>query len=396
MKYCFSKRIQKTPKSFIREILKVTQQPEVISFAGGLPNPSLIDTEGILEAAETVIKEDGRNALQYSNTEGYLPLREYIAERYRKRYGLLISSDEILITNGSQQCLDLLGKILIDKDDAVLIERPGYLGAIQAFSLYEPEFFSVGLFEDGPDTNELQNIVSEENPKIFYGIPNSQNPSGITYSREKREEIGEILSDTDTLFIEDDAYGELNFTDEIFEPVKKYLPDLGVMTGSFSKIISPGMRLGWICAPTEIIDKISTAKQASDLHSNYLSQRIITQYLQTNDIDIHIQKIRSEYSNRCSFMTRLMDEMFPAEIGHTSPKGGMFIWLTLPQNISSQKLFEKAMEKNVAILPGYPFYVNGGGDNTVRINFSNSDEDDIRKGIEVLSDIFADTDKIKK
>ena len=396
MKYCFSKRIQKTPKSFIREILKVTQQPEVISFAGGLPNPSLIDTEGILEAAETVIKEDGRNALQYSNTEGYLPLREYIAERYRKRYGLLISSDEILITNGSQQCLDLLGKILIDKDDAVLIERPGYLGAIQAFSLYEPEFFSVGLFEDGPDTNELQNIVSEENPKIFYGIPNSQNPSGITYSKDKREEIGKILSDTDTLFIEDDAYGELNFTYEIFEPVKKYLPDLGVMTGSFSKIISPGMRLGWICAPTEIIDKISTAKQASDLHSNYLSQRIITQYLQTNDIDIHIQKIRSEYSNRCSFMTRLMDEMFPAEIEHTSPKGGMFIWLTLPQNISSQKLFEKAMEKNVAILPGYPFYVNGGGDNTVRINFSNSDEDDIRKGIEVLSDIFADTDKIKK
>lgn len=396
MKYCFSKRIQKTPKSFIREILKVTQQPEVISFAGGLPNPSLIDTKGILEAAETVIKEDGRNALQYSNTEGYLPLREYIAERYRKRYGLLISSDEILITNGSQQCLDLLGKILIDKDDAVLIERPGYLGAIQAFSLYEPEFFSVGLFEDGPDTNELQNIVSEENPKIFYGIPNSQNPSGITYSREKREEIGEILSDTDTLFIEDDAYGELNFTDEIFMPVKKYLPNLGVLTGSFSKIISPGMRLGWICAPAEIIDKISTAKQASDLHSNYLSQRIITQYLQTNDIDIHIQKIRSEYSNRCSFMTRLMDEMFPAEIEHTSPKGGMFIWLTLPQNISSQKLFEKAMEKNVAILPGYPFYVNGGGDNTVRINFSNSDEDDIRKGIEVLSDIFADTDKIKK
>ncbi|MDD3977587.1 MAG: PLP-dependent aminotransferase family protein [Methanomicrobium sp.] len=396
MKYCFSKRIQKTPKSFIREILKVTQQPEVISFAGGLPNPSLIDTKGILEAAETVIKEDGRNALQYSNTEGYLPLREYIAERYRKRYGLLISSDEILITNGSQQCLDLLGKILIDKDDAVLIERPGYLGAIQAFSLYEPEFFSVGLFEDGPDTNELQNIVSEENPKIFYGIPNSQNPSGITYSREKREEIGEILSDTDTLFIEDDAYGELNFTDEIFMPVKKYLPNLGVLTGSFSKIISPGMRLGWICAPAEIIDKITTAKQASDLHSNYLSQRIITQYLQTNDIDIHIQKIRSEYSNRCSFMTRLMDEMFPAEIEHTSPKGGMFIWLTLPQNISSQKLFEKAMEKNVAILPGYPFYVNGGGDNTVRINFSNSDEDDIRKGIEVLSDIFADTDKIKK
>lgn len=388
MKYSFSRRIQKTPKSFIREILKVTQNPEVISFAGGLPNPGLIDTEGILKAAETVLKNDGRNVLQYSNTEGYAPLRQFIADRYKNRYNISINPEEILITNGSQQCLDLLGKVFIDKNDAVAMERPGYLGAIQAFSLFEPEFFPIEMHNDGPDSGELKKVISEENPKIFYGIPNSQNPSGITYSIEKRKEIGEILTDSDTVFVEDDAYGELNFTGDILPPVKKYLPDLGILTGSFSKIISPGMRLGWVCAPEEIIDRISTAKQASDLHSNYLSQRIIAEYLLTNNIDEKILKIQEEYKLRCSLMTDLMDEMFPPEILHTNPKGGMFIWLNLPKNYSSQKLFEKAMNKNVAVLPGNPFYVDGGGDNTARINFSNADEEGIRTGIEVLSKIF--------
>lgn len=393
MKYCFSKRIQKTPKSFIREILKVTQRPEIISFAGGLPNPSLIDAEGIKKAAETVIKTDGKNALQYSNTEGYLPLRQFIAERYNKKFNLNANPDQILITNGSQQCLDLTGKVFIDKDDAIAIERPGYLGAIQAFSLYEPEFFPITLHDDGPDTDELKRITDAENPKLFYGIPNSQNPSGISYSEAKRKEIAEILKEKDTVFIEDDAYGELSFDKITPAPVKKYLPDMGVITGSFSKIVSPGMRMGWIYAPEEIIDKISTAKQASDLHSNYLSQRIIAEYLRTNDIDAHIQKICSEYKSRCSLMTKLMDETFPQSVSHTNPNGGMFVWITLPKGFSSQELFEKAMEKNVAVLPGSPFYVDGGGENTARINFSNSDEDKIITGISVLAKIFCDWEK---
>ncbi|MBP2132786.1 2-aminoadipate transaminase [Methanomicrobium sp. W14] len=390
MKYGFSARIQKTPKSFIREILKVTQKPEVISFAGGLPNPSLIDTEKILEAAEEVISKDGRNALQYSTTEGYLPLRKYIAERYSKRYGIKADPDEILITNGSQQCLDLIGKIFIDKNDGVVIERPGYLGAIQAFSIFEPEFFPVNLSGEGPDTEELERIVSYENPKLFYGIPNSQNPSGITYSKEKRKEISDILSGTDTVFVEDDAYGELNFSGKTLPPVKKYLPELDIMTGSFSKIVSPGMRMGWIYAPEEILDKISTAKQASDLHSNYLCQRIIAEYLLSNNIDDNIKRIREEYKKRCTYMIDLMNEKFPESVSHTNPEGGMFIWLTLPKGYSSMTLFDKAMEKNVAILPGTPFYCDGGGDNTARINFSNSDEKDIEKGIEVLSKIFSE------
>jgi len=388
MKFSFSRRIQNTPKSFIREILKVTQNPDIISFAGGLPNPSLIDTEGIEKAASKVIKSDGRCALQYSTTEGYPPLREYIAERYNKRYGLDVSADEILVTNGSQQCLDLAGKVFIDKGDAVLMEKPGYLGAIQAFSMFEPEFFSVPLEDDGPDTEILSEILAEETPAFFYGIPNSQNPTGISYSDEKRREVAEILSGADVPFIEDDAYGELRFDGKAIKPVKYYMPELGVMTGSFSKIFSPGMRLGWICADKEILEKVITAKQASDLHSNYLSQRILYKYLEDNDIDAHIKKINSEYKHRADTMIKAIEAELPPEISFTRPEGGMFVWLRFPDNMSSMEIFEKASGRDVVILPGTPFYVNGDGNRTARLNFSNSDDDEIRYGISVLAEVI--------
>ena len=210
--YIFAARMAITPKSFIREILKVTEKPDIISFAGGLPNPALIDVRGIQMASNAVLDLDGRSALQYSTTEGYLPLRQFIAERYKKRLGLTISAEEILITNGSQQCLDLIGKILINAGDHIGIERPGYLGAIQAFSLYEPEFHPVILHEDGPDTAMLEQACNSHPLRFFYGVPNSQNPSGITYSANRRRDIAEILVKTRTLFIEDDAYGELNFS----------------------------------------------------------------------------------------------------------------------------------------------------------------------------------------
>jgi len=388
MKFSFSRRIQNTPKSFIREILKVTENPGVISFAGGLPNPSLIDTEGIEKAASKVIKSDGRCALQYSTTEGYPPLREYIAERYNKRYGLNVSADEILITNGSQQCLDLAGKIFINKGDSVLMEKPGYLGAIQAFSMFEPEFFSVPLEDDGPDTKSLSEIISEESPVFFYGIPNSQNPTGITYSDEKRKDVAGILSEAEVPFIEDDAYGELQFDGKAKKPLKYYLDEKGVMTGSFSKIFSPGMRLGWVCADEEILEKMITAKQASDLHSNYLSQRILYKYLEDNDIDAHIKKINSEYKRRADTMIKAIEAGLPPEISFTRPEGGMFIWLRFPENMSSMEIFEKASERDVVILPGTPFYVNGDGNRTARLNFSNADDDEIRTGISILSDVI--------
>jgi 2-aminoadipate transaminase len=384
----FASRMAKTPKSFIREILKVTEDPRIISFAGGLPSPDLIDVPGIARAAGRVLAADGTIALQYSTTEGYLPLRQFIADRYKKRLGLDIPADEILITNGSQQCLDLIGKVFIDKGDSIAIERPGYLGAIQAFSLYEPRFHPVILHEDGPDTLMLADVVEKYRPKLFYGVPNSQNPSGITYSAERRSEVAAVLAGTGTFFVEDDAYGELNFSGISLPSFGKYLPQQTIITGSFSKILAPGMRLGWIVAPKEVMEQIVIAKQASDLHSNYLCQRIAYEYLSHTDIDSHIRTIQSTYGKRCRLMQDLIRGQFPESVRCTRPEGGMFVWVTLPDGISSMDIFDAAIKEHVAVLPGRPFFIDGGGDNTLRINFSNSSEEMIREGIGRLARVI--------
>lgn len=386
--YAFARRMGRTPKSFIREILKVTEDPGIISFAGGLPSPDLIDVEGISQAAAAVLREDGRTALQYSTTEGYLPLRRFIADRYKKRLGLDVSPDEILITSGSQQSLDLIGKILIDPDDRVAIERPGYLGAIQVFSLYEPVFVPIELEGEGPDPAAFEAALDGDMIKIFYCIPNSQNPSGITYSGERRKECAEILSGTHTIVIEDDAYGELRFSGSSHPPFKKYLPDRTILTGSFSKIFAPGMRLGWVCAPLEVMDQLVVAKQASDLHTNYLSQRIASRYLSDNDLDMHIRKIRVAYKEQRDCMIAAMQEEMPDGVTWTRPEGGMFIWVTLPAGCSSMDIFSDALKEQVAVLPGIPFYVDGGGTETLRLNFSNARHGQITEGIQRLSRVI--------
>jgi 2-aminoadipate transaminase len=380
--------MKKTPRSFIREILKVTGNPAIISFAGGLPSPSQIDVEGIARAAQSVFSEDGKAALQYSTTEGYLPLRKFIADRYKKRLGLSISPDEILITNGSQQCLDLVGKVLINAGDHVAIERPGYLGAIQAFSLYEPAFHPITLNPDGPEIPSLESVLSEFPVKFFYGIPNSQNPSGITYSPDRRKEVADVLAERDTLFIEDDAYGELQFSGKPLHSMRRYLPDQTIITGSFSKILAPGMRLGWMCAPPGIMDQIIIAKQASDLHSNYLSQRIACRYLEDNDIGARIKMIRTAYKTQCDLMVRMLREKFPPSVSYTVPEGGMFVWVTLPKGCSSMAVFENALLENVAVLPGFPFYIDGGGKDTLRLNFSNATEENIVAGMSRLAKVI--------
>ena len=384
----FARRMRATPKSFIREILKVTEKPDIISFAGGLPNPSLIDAEGLAEAAADVFHSDGRSALQYATTEGYLPLRQFIADRYRKRLGLDIPADEILITNGSQQCLDLIGKVMIDPGDRVAIERPGYLGAIQVFSLYEPVFAPIGLDAEGPDLAGLKRTVSGNPAKLFYAIPNSQNPSGITYSEKRRKECTGILEKTGTLVVEDDAYGELQFAPKSLSPLKKYLPGQTLLTGSFSKIVAPGMRLGWVCAPQLVMEQLVVAKQASDLHSNYLSQRIASRYLETADIDAHISRIRNAYSAQACCMLAALEEAMPDGVSWTRPVGGMFIWVTLPPGCSAMEVFSSVLRENVAVLPGLPFYVDGGGNNTLRLNFSNAGPERIAEGIEKLARVI--------
>ncbi|UZW14637.1 PLP-dependent aminotransferase family protein [Clostridium pasteurianum] len=384
MSIVFADRMNKVQKSFIREILKVTENPDVISFAGGLPNPLSFPIKEVKEASEKVLSENGNSVLQYSTTEGYLPLREYIAKRYYKRFGLKVHANEILITNGSQQGLDLIGKVLLNKNDNILIERPGYLGAIQAFSIFEPVFNSVPLNDEGVDTAALRKTLDQCNPKLFYTVPNFQNPSGITYSAENREKIADILKERDTVLIEDDPYGEIRFMGEDLPPIRSKLKDNSIMLGSFSKIVAPAMRLGWICAKGEMMEKLLVAKQAADLHSNYYAQRVVYQFLMDNDLDEHIKKIKRLYKNQRDCMVEMIEKYFPEQVKSTKPEGGMFLWITLLDGVSSLDLFNTAIEENVAFVPGDPFYINKTGMNTLRLNYTNSDENMIEEGIKRL------------
>jgi 2-aminoadipate transaminase len=381
MENIFADRISDVPRSFIREILKVTADPDIISFAGGLPNRDYFPVREIKEACIKVLDSDGKTALQYSTSEGHPALRKFIADRYRDRHGLDIDPDEIIITNGSQQGLDLIGKTLLNEGDHIGIENPGYLGAIQAFAIYKSLFHPVTLREDGIDIDEFTAMMKSYPIKIFYGVPNFQNPCGTTYTEETRKAIAEIMGGYPAFFVEDNPYGELRFIGTDVPLVRRYLPDRTILLGSFSKIAAPSFRLGWICVSRQIMDKIIIAKQASDLHTNYLSQRILSQYLEDNDIDRHIAVIREAYGRQRNTMVRMIKEHFPGEVRYTEPEGGMFLWITLPEGLSSMELFEIAIREKVAFVPGIPFYACGGGENTMRLNFSNSDEGLIKEGI---------------
>lgn len=382
----FADRMNNAQKSFIREILKVVGNPEIISFAGGLPNPISFPVKKIQEATNKILEEDGENILQYSTTEGYLPLREYISERYRKNSGIDIPADEILITNGSQQGLDLIGKVFLNKGDFMLMEEPGYLGAIQAFSMFEPEFKTVSLTDEGIDTEKLAESIEKYNPKLFYAVPNFHNPCGITYSKENREKISEIMNGSNTIFIEDDPYGELRFIGDKVPSMKKYMDENVILLGSFSKIVSPGMRMGWIHASKEIMEKLIIAKQGSDLQSNYFSQRVVYEYLKENNIETHIEKITDLYKKQRDCMVNSIEKYFPKEVTTTKPEGGMFVWVTLPEKYSSMDLFNIVIKKNVAFVPGDPFYIGKTGTNAFRLNYTNSDEERIEEGIRRLAE----------
>ncbi len=388
MKLLFADRMKYVKKSFIREILKITQNPEVISFAGGLPNPSSFPLKEIEVATQKVLEADGNNILQYGTTEGYLPLRNYIAKRYNKRFGLDIRAEDILITNGSQQALDLLSKVFIDEGDDILIESPAYLGAIQSLSFYQPNLMTVTLNSDGVDLKSLAKLLETHQPKFFYSVPTFQNPSGLTYSPANRKALANLLVEHNVLLVEDDPYSELRFLGEEIPPIKCFMDDYGILLGSFSKIVSPGMRLGWVVACPEIMDKLVIAKQAADLHTNNFSQRVVYQYLIDNDLDAHIEKIKVMYKSRCIFMGEMIKKYFPPQVQVTQPEGGMFMWATLPDGISSMKLMELAGLEKVAFVPGDPFYVSESNVSTLRLNFTNSDNALIEEGIKRLGSVI--------
>jgi 2-aminoadipate transaminase len=380
----FSDRISDVPRSFIREILKVTLDPTIISFAGGLPNRKFFPVQELKAATNKVFDTMGRDVLQYSASEGYAGLREMIAERYREKKNLDISAENILITNGSQQGLDLMGKILINDGDDVIIEEPAYLGAIQAFSIFKPRFNPVILTEEGLDIKQFKAVMTARKPKLMYTVPNFQNPSGISYSEKTRREMADIIKGTKTLLIEDDPYGDLRYSGSAKSSFKTILPDNTILFGSFSKTISPGLRLGWIVAPHDIMEKLIVAKQAADLHTTHFTQCILYQYIKDNDIEAHIRKIKEAYGKQAKAMLESIKRYFPDGVAHTTPEGGMFLWVTLPENTSSRDLLDLAIKDKVIFVPGDPFYVNRRETNTLRLNFSCTDEETTEIGIKSL------------
>lgn len=376
----FSDRMTDVPKSFIREILKDALMPDMISFAGGLPNRTLFPIEAIKTATQKVFALYGSDLFQYSASEGLIALREWIAWRYKEQ-GLEIKIENILITNGSQQGLDLLGKILLNTGDGLILEEPGYLGAIQAFALYQAKFLPIPVSETGIDTEKLRATVQSEKPKLIYTVPNFQNPSGITYPEENRQAVAEILNGTETLLIEDNPYGDLRFTKTQHTSFKTLLPDNTILLGSFSKIVVPSFRIGWIVAPDAIMKKLVIAKQASDLHTNQFAQCVIHQYLRDNDLNSHISKIITAYGTQKEVMRNSILRHFPKEVSSTNPEGGMFLWVTLPRQNSSLDLFELALKDKVVFVPGDPFYINQSHLNTLRLNYSCADIETIETGI---------------
>lgn len=383
----YASRMNAIPKSFIREILKVTQQPDVISFAGGLPNRRFFPVDAIARAADEVLRGTDASALQYSTTPGYEPLREFVAQRYRDK-GLAASADEVLITNGSQQGLDLIGKVFLDKGDPIVIERPAYLGAIQALSAYEPQFHPLPLGEDGMDIARLTETLRRHRLKLVHSVINFQNPSGIRYSAEKREAMAELLEPHETILVEDDPYADLRFEGTAAPSMRTWLGDRAILLGSFSKTVAPGLRLGWIYASSEIMARLIVAKQASDLHTSIFGQRILHRYLTTNDLNGHLATIIDAYRRQRDAMLQAMEESFPPEVTFTRPEGGMFIWVMLPPELTATDLFERAIEQKVAFVPGMPFFVDGGGQHNLRLNFSNADPNRIADGIGRLGHIM--------
>ena len=376
------KNMKALPPSFIKGMLKVTQDPEIISFSGGLPSPLSFPMEALGESMARATERYGTKLFQYSLTAGIPELREFIAARCNEKYGLGVTPADILITTGSQQALDLIAKITLDPGDGVIVEEPGYLGALQTFMQYAPTFHPVALNEEGLDVAGLAAALEAPRVKFIYTVPNFQNPTGLTYSIENRNKVYETIKDKNVILIEDDPYGELRFDGKTLPYIAVGRYDNCILLGSFSKTATPGMRVGYlVCKNAELLEAIATAKESSDVHTSVLSQYVLYDYLTHNDYDGHIAEIRALYQSQCSIMLDAMAECFPASVSYTKPDGGMFIWCTLPEGRTALDFFYQAVERKVAVAPGDPFYVAPKAVRTFRLNYTNASPDEIREGI---------------
>jgi 2-aminoadipate transaminase len=369
------------PPSAVREILKVTEQPEVLSFAGGLPAPELFPTDAIAEAYADVLAKDGRAALQYSTTEGYGPLREWVAARLARR-GIRVGADQVLITNGSQQGIDLVARVLLDPGDAVAVENPSYLAALQTFSGCEASFVAVASDDDGMDVDDLARAFAVRVPKLVYVVSEFSNPRGTTLSRERRAALVRLCQQHRVPVLEDNPYGELRFRGEDLPAIASF-DDAGVAIhlGTFSKTLAPGMRLGWLVGPKELVRACTIAKQAADLHTGTLAQRAAVSLLGRFDYDAHLARLRVIYGERCVTMLDALARHLPAGTRWTRPDGGLFIWGQLPSGVSADDLFHDAIRERVAFVPGSAFYAVAPRHDMLRLNYSNCQPEQIEEGI---------------
>ena len=384
----YSERARHLTSSAIREILKVTERPDVISFAGGLPSPATFPVERMRAAAERVLTDSPQAALQYSATEGFAPLREWISKRY-SRDGLTLAPENVLITTGSQQGLDLIGKIFIDEGSRVLVEAPSYLGALQSFSLFAPTYVPVPTDDHGL----LPEALTPEQTKgarFLYAMPNFQNPTGRRLPMARREALAAVAKRDGLAIIEDDPYGELDYEGQRLPSLMSLAPAHVLYMGSFSKVLAPGLRLGFIIGPQAVIAKLVQAKQAADLHTPSLTQRIAYEVVKDGFLDTHIPSIRTLYAAQANAMLASLAKHMPAGTRWTPPAGGMFVWLTLPAGIDTMQLLEKAIAQNVAFVPGAPFYVGTPPANTLRLSFVTVPPEKIEVGVARLGALVAE------
>ncbi len=376
--------------SAIRELLKLTSQPDIISFAGGLPAPDFFPLREVEEACRYVIQTEGKNALQYSPTEGYRPLREFLANSMHK-YGVPAVPENVLLTNGSQQALDLIGKVLISEGDYIITGRPTYLGAIQAWNAYGARYHTVNLDDDGMIVDEIEHAYekvladSGKPPKFVYVLPNFHNPAGTTLTLERRERLAELATKLDLPVVEDDPYGQLRYEGQDLPPICTFIPERTIYLGTFSKTLTPGLRLGWVVCPEVLMQWFIKAKQGADLHTGTFAQYVANDICQRGFLKVHVQRLRGVYKERRDTMLDALAEFWPESCSWTYPQGGLFLWARVPESIDTSDFFAQALQEKVAYVPGINFFPNrDGGFNAMRLNFSYSGPELIVEGIRRL------------
>jgi 2-aminoadipate transaminase len=395
----YAQRTGGMTSSIIRELLKLTEAPDVISFAGGLPAPEVFPKAEIRDAVSFLLSRAGTSALQYGATEGYLPLRELFV-RHMARYGIRVGPENVLVTSGSQQALDLIGKLLVNPGDHILTEAPTYLGAVQAFNAYQAEYLTVPIDDDGLDTERLEEEL-RGGPKFVYVLPNFQNPGGVTLSVARRRRLVELANRYGVPMIEDDPYGQLRYEGEHLPPLvtldaayhgcangeKRFTGDV-IYLSTLSKTLAPGLRIAWIVAPEGVIRKLVQIKQGADLHTSTFCQEVAYEVAREGFLDRHVKRIRAVYGTRRDAMLAALDRYAPPGVRWTRPLGGLFLWLTAPRGLDTMALLDEALKEKVAFVPGAPFYPKGGGHESMRLNFSYCAPEVIDEGIRRLSRVL--------